>query len=229
MYVVIGTALLCFCLLQFLLWVVRASFWDSSNYVYLVFGVGITRAVEYYFYTNPHLLDLDRLGSECTWEESVLLGISAGYFLYDIPLSLYLKEVWYLFLHHVLSFVIVTTAWYYNKSGFDLLLCLWLGEFSCPCCFWIFYYENKPHEKKNNKWMKINEICFGLSFLICRFVIGPFLVYRLFMSRDTMMVVKLGCVMFYIVNFALLKNILLQIVEIYKSFFSKTKGTQKIQ
>ena len=227
MYIVLGAAVFCFCLLQFFLRVVRSSLWDSSNYVYLVFGVGITRAVEYYFYTNPHLLDLDRLGSECSWEESVILGISAGYFLYDIPLSLYMKEVWYLFLHHLLSFLIVVTAWYYNKSGFDLLLCLWLGEFSCPCCFFIFYCEDKPH-KQNNKWMRINQMGFAITFLICRFVIGPFLVYQLFMSRDTLMAVKLGCVMFYVVNFALLKKIILQIVDFYKSLFSKTtKETQK--
>ena len=225
MYVVLGAAVACFILLQLFLWVGKASFWDSSNYVYLVFGVGITRAAEYYFYNNPGLLDLNRLGSESTWEESLLVGISAGYFLYDIPLSLYLKEVWYMFLHHVLSLVIVGTTWYYNRCGFEVLICLWLGEFTCPCSFWMFLYAEKP-EKMKTKRMVVNRICFFSFFLVLRFVIGPFFVYRLFMSRDTMLVIKIGCVMFYIVNFALLKNIFVEIIQIYNSFVSKKKQSR---
>lgn len=224
MIVILAAAATCFVLLQTFVWVFRASFWDSTNYVYLIFGVGITRAIEYYFYKNPTmLLDLNRLGSESTWEESLMVGICAGYFLYDIPLSLYLKEVWYLFLHHVLSFVIVSTTWYYNQCGFDTLLCVWLGEFTCPFAFWIFLYADQP-EKLKTKLMVLNRVLFLVFFVLLRFVIGPFLVYRLFMSRDTIMVVKAGCVMFYIVNILLLKNIVKELYEIRDCF---TNGAKK--
>jgi TLC domain. len=225
MYEVAVSATCWFLLLQFFLRVLRFDLIDSANLVYGVFGFLTPRFIEYYFYKNPSMLDISRLGTQLTWFEYVVVIVSAGYFLYDIPLSICTKEIWYMKLHHVLSFVIIASTLYYNRCGFDIFLCLWLGESTSPCAFWIFFLGNKPKLNASTP-AQINKVFFLVSFLVLRFIFGPFLVYELMKSKETMILIKLGCVLFYIVNFILVKKMLVEIKNMYNNYM-QTKKKQK--
>eukprot|EP00111_Clytia_hemisphaerica_P018041 TCONS_00053383-protein len=218
MYVILASAFGCFVLLQFFYKLLGFTFWDSSNLVYGIYGVGVVRSIEWYFYTNPEMLDMSRIGDAVTWQENLIVAVSAGYFLYDLPLSIKLGEAWYMFLHHVLSFLITLTIWYNQRCGFDILLCLWLGEFTTPCAFWVFHVFDKP-ELKKSKWIIAARVAYVVFFIPLRFILGPFLLYKLLFS-ETLLIVKLGCGFFYLVNLLMLRDIAKEI----KAFLTPWKS-----
>ena len=220
MYEVVVSAICWFLLLQFFLRVLRFDLADSANLVYGTFGMLAPRIVEYYFYQNPSMLDISRFGAELTWFEYVVCVVSSGYFLYDIPLSIYTKEIWYMKLHHALSFIIIFSTLHYNRCGLEIFVCLWLGEVTSPCAFWIFFLQNKPKLDTSTPAV-VNKVFFLVFFLVLRFGLGPFLVYELMKSKETLFLIKLGCVLFYIVNFIILRNVLAGIKSMYKSMQAK--------
>ena len=165
---------------------------DSGCLVYGTFGFAVSRIIEYHFYQNPTMLDFNRFGSSgLSRFEEIIVAMSAGYFLCTIPAGIYKKEQWYLQIHHLLCTTVTSSAIYYDNSGFDIIIIVWVGEFTSPCAYWIFLYEDQPL-KYNTKFMIVDKIVYFILFLIFRFGFGPFLLYKLLMSPGTLFTIKFG-------------------------------------
>lgn len=204
---------------------VRLFFWKlfgESRYggiAYLLYGSLVPRCVEYYFYSNPSLFDLTRCGESglSSYEQGVM-SVSAGYFLQTTFFGCFLREEWYLLLHHGISFAVVSTPLYMDCCAFEILLCLWVGEYTTPCAFWIFFY--KKDKVMYNCWpMVLNKSIYFLFFLVLRFGVGSYL-FWVWLNCDTLLVIKAGCVFMIVFNLYVVWLALVQI----KDFLATTSA-----
>lgn len=164
-----------------------------GSIVYLSFGSLVPRFVEYFFYQNPNLLDLTRCGASglLKYEQNVIT-VSAGYFLQAIFTGWRIGEDWYLQFHHMFCFMTVTMPLYMDCCAFEILMLLWIGEFTTPCAFWIFFYEK--NEAMNQWWpLILNKFVYLVVFVLLRFGVGTYFLWVL-LNSDTLLVVKMSCV-----------------------------------
>ena len=200
--------------------------WGSLSYA--LFGCTSPRFVEYYFYHYPEKLDYDRCGEAGMNEfERRLITVSVGYFLNSILRGLLIQEVWYMQVHHVISFATVFAPLYYQCCAFELFVCIWVGEFTAPCAFWIFRYEKEP-QMYNSKPMMVVKIIYFVFFVILRFGIGSYTLWRFLNSTETLLIIKLGCLLMMAFNCVIVKQ---AIEEVKRFIFYQTieKAKEKLQ
>ena len=177
-----------------------------SIITYGIFGSTVPRFIEYYFYHNPGELDFDRCGDAGLKEfERKVLVYAAGYFLFDIFNGIRMREGFIWQVHHSVSFLVVASPLYYEKCAFELFLCLWVGEFTSLFAFWIFRYENEP-EIYNSKPMLVVKIIYFTSFVILRFGVGSYTLWRFLNSTETLLIIKLGCLLMMAFNCVIVKQ-----------------------
>lgn len=170
-----------------------------GSIVYLSFGSLVPRFVEYFFYQNPGLLDPTLCGALglSRYEQNVIT-VSAGYFLQAIFTGWRIGEDWYLQFHHLFCFVTVTMPLYTDCCAFEVFVLLWLGEFTTPCAFWIFFYEK--NEAMNQWWpLIINKMVYFMFFVFLRFGVGMYFLLLL-LNSNTLLVVKVSCVFMVVFN-----------------------------
>lgn len=199
----------------------KCKFEDACDYVYILFGFFISRWAEYCLLTTQWTME--NIGDETTPLQYWILCVSTAYFLYDIPISFLLKEEFYMTFHHMASFLILAAAALDTRSGLETVICLWLGEFTSP-----FYFIRLCLDK-NEKWKKshlmiINNVIFLVLFIALRFVMAPYVVYHIFSSAKSAMFIKVGSVLFYIVNFSILFAILKEAKQIIVSLLDSKKA-----
>lgn len=200
------TAFVCFVLYQIFEKICGIKYYHCSNILFLMYGLSITRAIEWYFYTNQDMFDFNRLGATMTWQENIIVIITTGYFLFETPIAVIRKRNWYRTLHHILCLEVTLPILYFQRSGFDALVCIWLGEFTTPFGYFICDAFDKP-EKINSKWITINKIVFVSFFVLLRFIIGSYVLYRIIYSNSLLMV-KIGCSLFFVVNAFLFRDMM---------------------
>lgn len=198
----------------------KYDFEDACNFVYLLFGFCIARWCEYCLLTTEWTFE--SFGDSTTPFQYSILCVGAAYFLYDIPISLLLKEHFIMTGHHIASFLILAAAVLHTRSGLETVVFLWLGEFNSPFLFFRFHFE------KDEKWnkstlMMVNNVIFLVLFIILRFVLAPFVVYYVVYSAKSAMFIKLGSVLFYVVNFSILYVILREVKNIIISIHNKRR------
>ena len=208
---------LAWCSVQIFIDKLFGSKWEILTYG--LFGCSVPRIIEYHFYQNPHLLTFLECGKEgLTDFERTFLIFCTGYFAFDIFLGIRLRDPWHMQLHHFIAFSVVITPLYYECCVFEILVCLWIGEFSAPCAFWIFRYEKEP-EIYNSKPMLVVKIIYFILFVILRFGVGSYALWRFFNSTETLLIIKLGCLLMTAFNCVVFK----QSIDEIKGYFVKKK------
>ena len=191
-----------------------------GNVVYLFFGSLVPRFVEYFFYQNPGLLDPTRCGEPglSRYEENVIT-VSAGYFLQTTFTGWRIGEDWYLQFHHVFCLVTIATPLYTDCCAFELFVLLWLGEFTTPCAFWIFFYEKN---KTMREWwlLIVNKMVYFVFFVVLRFGVGSYFLWVLLYS-NTLLVVKVSCVFMVAFNLHVLVMAVGEMKSYARSFRSR--------
>lgn len=147
----------------------------------------------------PWVLNLGALradvGTPTSSGQLQVLRISLSYFVYDmlccLAIELYDGRLDVATaLHHVASIMGLQVGVFQRTSGHELLMCLVLMEVSSPFMHWR--YILREFGWAGTKMADINDICFAVSFLVCRNVLGLFVVYWTVMSAPTPLLVKLG-------------------------------------
>lgn len=188
------------------------SIGSTSYAVSFVHGFIICRCCEYSIYTED--LWIDDFGAALSPFQFKILSISAAYFLYDTFVCLHMKEPVHFLFHHLFAFIIFSSCLIAQKSGPEVVICLWLGEFSGPCLNLRFWFANNK-ELKGSKWSLLNDVLFCIVFLILRFVIGPYVVYYIMMQERTLLLVKLGSIGFFTINLIMLRLMVRGIVDLF--------------
>uniref|UniRef100_A0A7M5XFW2 TLC domain-containing protein n=1 Tax=Clytia hemisphaerica TaxID=252671 RepID=A0A7M5XFW2_9CNID len=197
-------AALCWTLMHLSIEKIFGSKWVIVTYG--IFGWTVPRFIEYYFYRNPGQLDFNRCGEAGLTEfERKVLIYASGYFLFDIFNGVRMREGFIWQIHHSVSFLVVASPLYYEKCAFELFLCLWVGEFTSLFAFWIFRYEKEP-EIYNSKPMLVVKIVYFTLFMILRFCVGSYALWRFLNSPDTLFIIKLGCLLMTVFNCVIVKQ-----------------------
>jgi hypothetical protein len=92
--------------------------------------------------------------------------------------------------HHLFTIAGLASGLLNGKSGAELVGCLFLMEVSNPS----LHLRDILREMKlkDGPIGSANDLFFAVAFLVCRLVIGPFIVYETVMCPHNELVVKLG-------------------------------------
>ena len=130
------------------------------------------------------------VGNPTTPAQLDLLRVSFAYFFYDMLCCFAIKiEIADVF-HHVATLVGLYVGVFHKVSGHELLLCLTLMEASNPFMHMRSIFRETGMAK--SAMASNNDLFFALSFLVCRGILGPVVVYWTILSPRTPLVVKAG-------------------------------------
>ena len=186
-----------------LLFVLIKWYWSlttkSTSYaVAFVHGILSCRACEYIIYTE-NLLDTQKFGGAVTPLQNVLLLFSVGYFLYDSYICYVIKENFVIKMHHVFAVLIFCATMWTARSGPEVIISVWMGEFTNACLnLRYFFQHNEPF--CNSKIATLNDFSFGISFILFRFVFGTYVVYHILSLGRTIIAVQISSIFFTLIN-----------------------------
>lgn len=138
------------------------------------------------------------MGSQTTTGQRALLIFSAAYFFYDMVCGLLIKLDLADLFHHLATLAGLYVGIFGKRSGHELLLCLALMEASTPFLHLRLIFRETGHGK--SAAASRNDLLFALTFLVCRGLIGPVVVYWTVLSPRTPLLVKIGGVAIQLVS-----------------------------
>lgn len=140
------------------------------------------------------VIDFSRLrsdvGTESTEQHVQVLRVSLAYFFYDMLCCMAIEFDIVITLHHVATILGLFVGVFNRTSGHELLLCLVLMEASNPFMHLRCILRDVGYGK--TRLADINDVVFAVTFLLCRNVLGLFVVYWTVMSSTTPLLVKAG-------------------------------------
>ena len=225
-YLLVGSVIGWFALLTIIKWKWSLSTASASYAVAFVHGIFTTRATEYIIYTDS-IWSAEQFGGPVTPLQAVIITISAGYFLYDIWVCFKTDEALVIKCHHVLATTIFATTLWAGKSGPEVVVCLWCGEFTNVFLNLRFFFQNyKGGERFRNSVIPfLNDVLFVIGFAVMRFGIGSYAMYHIFFSGRSLQSLQLCCVGFTTVNLYLGKMIVDEVSKTLSSMFSSKKSS----
>lgn len=207
-------------LLLFLQWFNKRDVAWNSRIVSLLHAVIVCRCCEYCWLTES-TWPLSNFGGEMTSCQFIPISITAAYFVYDTFVCFYLKEDMVIVLHHFISGTVVLFSWYVSKSGPEIVLAIWTSELTNPSLNLRYWLSETGSDK--GLFSLLNDVLFFTGFLFLRFGVGTYMIYELYNSQNSLLLVKLGSLLFYILNICLLYQMLCVIRDM---IFKKTSPTE---
>lgn len=137
----------------------------------------------------------EHVGTPTTDAQLVVLKLSMAYFVYDmfccLAIELYTTgvDIATLF-HHATTIAGLYVGVFQRMSGHELLMCLLLMEASTPFMHMRFVFRELGCSDK--AFAQVNDVLFAVVFLLCRNILGLFVVYWTMISETTPWVVKAG-------------------------------------
>lgn len=225
-YLLVASVIGWFLLLTIIKWKWSLSTASASYAVAFVHGIFMTRATEYIIYTDG-IWSADQFGGPVTPIQAVIITMSAGYFLYDIWICFKTGEPLVIKCHHVLATTIFVTTLWAGKSGPEVVVCLWCGEFTNVFLNLRFFFQNyKGGERFRNSVIPfLNDAFFVIGFAVMRFGIGSYATYHILFSGRSLQILKLCCIGFTAVNLYMGKVIASEVVKMVSPMLSKKKSS----
>ena len=192
----------------------------NSYIVAFMHGLISSRCCELVWYMEESM-KFEKFGSDLTVPQYWVISLSAGYFLYDTIICLRTNEKVYYIVHHFITFLTLIYVLLEKKCGPELILAIWTAEGSGPCLNLRYFFENSRF--KSSRWSLVNDIVFVVLFLILRFGLGSLMMYKLYWSVNTFIVIKTGGFLFFSFNLFLFGVICFSFNDVfmkYKSDFS---------
>ena len=178
----------------------------TSYTVAFCHGMFASRSAEYCIYTEG-ILDVNKFGGPVSPLQNVILTISLAYFLYDSYICFVKGEALVIKCHHILSSFVFLLTIVAEKSGPEVTVSLWIGEFTNAFLNLRYYYQNSARFR-GSMLAVMNDVAFVVLFLIMRFVVCTFYTYHVLKGGDrTLLPLRIGAVCFYAVNLSIGKII----------------------
>ena len=161
----------------------------------------------------------DRVGEKNTNAETFCMAMSLSYFVYDCLYCVFAFE-FDAVVHHVFTIGGLASGVVQKKSGCELVGCLFLMEVSNPS----LHLRSLLRElkMKDAPLATFNDLIFAFLFLACRLVLGPPLVYKTLMCKNSDLLVKVGA-------FGILAVSLLWGWKIVKMFLTKARQLMGVE
>mmetsp|Transcript_71642 Transcript_71642/g.226346 ORF Transcript_71642/g.226346 Transcript_71642/m.226346 type:complete len:238 (+) Transcript_71642:105-818(+) len=142
---------------------------------------------------------IGEVGGSSTLFQMQVMAVSLGYFLYDVICCLIISDEWLMnLIHHSLTMSGLGIGVLKGVSGCELTLCLLMMEASNP--FMHARFMMKEAGVKDSAFALVNEVTFGVVFMLCRIILGPPLVYKTVVHPDAHLGVKAGALGIQIVS-----------------------------
>lgn len=199
------------------------SFDFQNRVVSIVHAVLSSYLAAVYVFFNPEGYVI---GSENTEVQTMVITVSAGYFIYDfIACILHEKFVqqhinYTNSFHHISTLSGLLVGLYTRRSAAELGLCLLMMEISNPFMHMIQLF--KELKMGDSTVAKYNRYIFALIFFIARIVLGPFLCYYTVVSEDSPLLVKAGGVGIMAISLVFFQQIIQSVLR------SAGKSSKKI-
>eukprot|EP00884_Botryococcus_braunii_P006540 jgi/Botrbrau1/15888/Bobra.40_1s0071.1 len=129
-------------------------------------------------------------GQRTSDSELRVLTMSLGYFVYDTICCSLIDFDLPSFIHHLCTILGLSVGVCLRKSGGELTACLLLMEMSNP--FLHLRYMLKESRMESSSFAVLNDMAFAVSFIICRVLIGPLVVYHTLTCSSSSTFVKVG-------------------------------------
>ena len=156
--------------------------------------VSIVHAIAAIYYSvqtfeNGFASLFENVGGANTKPQALCMAVSLSYFIYDLCYCAMVGERESV-VHHLFTIAGLASGLLNGKSGAELVGCLFLMEVSNPS----LHLRDILREMKlkDGPIGSANDLFFAVAFLVCRLVIGPFIVYETVMCPHNELVVKLG-------------------------------------
>lgn len=185
------------------------SFDFQNRVVSIIHAILSSYLAAVYVYFNPEGYTI---GSNNTPAQTVVITVSAGYFIYDfIACTLHEKFVqkkinYTNSFHHISTLSGLLVGLYTGKSAAELGLCLLMMEISNPFMHMIQLF--KELKMADSSLAKYNKYIFALVFFVARILLGPFLCYYTCTSRNSPLLVKAGGVGIMAISLVFFKQII---------------------
>ena len=192
----------------------------ASYAVSFCHGLFVTRAAEYVIYTEG-VWSADKIGGPVTPLQNTILTVSLGYFIYDTYICFTIDETLVIKCHHVLATIIFIGTLLAEKSGPEVIVCSWCGEFTNMFLNLRFFFNNyQGGHRFNIPLTMLNDVMFVVWFVVLRFGIGSFVIYHILTSGRSLAVLKFGALGFTAVNLVLGRMIVQEVLKMLGSLFS---------
>lgn len=143
-------------------------------------------------------MKLDRLGRNVTLPQYYVMASTIGFFLYDTMVLLYNRFELTFVMHHILASLPLVTSIATSNSGVELIFSLWFCELSGP--FYHFHFFIKQSKYKLSGLAIINESIFLVIFVVCRYGLAIWIIYKLYWSVKSLLIIKFSYYTFFIFN-----------------------------
>ena len=133
----------------------------------------------------------DKVGTKNTPAQTYCMAVSLSYFIYDCLYCIVTFE-FDAVVHHIFTIGGLTSGVVNQKSGVELVGCLFLMEVSNPS----LHLRSLLREMrmKDSMFSTLNDLLFAGLFLVCRLVLGPPLVYKTLTCKKQRFAGKNRCV-----------------------------------
>ena len=175
-------------------------------------------------YTMLYHWPLDHLGERNTPMQRIVMIISTGYFMFDTSWCLYMKtETLLMIIHHFTSLIFLICSLWIDRSGAETICVIWGSELTNP--FLQVRWFLKKEGFYDTKFAKLNDLVFVIFFTTVRVMVGGYLMVATCASKQTLLLVKIGGFIFYIIGVVWLYQILIFAAKRFA--FSGTCKSQK--
>ena len=206
-------------LIMFLLQKLYKNNLEFNSYIVAFIHALIScRCCEVIWYIEESM-KLDQFGSDLTTPQYFVISLSAGYFLYDTIICFLIQEEVVFIVHHVICFTILLIAILTFKCGPELIWAIWSFEQSGPFLNLRFFLENSRH--KSSGIAITNECLFCIVFLVFRYAVGSWVLHKLLVSQNSLLIIKLLCSTFFLYNQIILYTMLKRIKHVLGSAYEK--------
>ena len=143
-------------------------------------------------------MKLDHFGRDVTFPQYCVMASTVGFFLYDSMVLLYNRFELTFVVHHILASLPLVTSLVTFNSGAELIFSLWFCELSGP--FYHLHFFIKQSKYKLSSHAILNECIFLGIFVICRYGLAIWIMYKLYWSVESLFIIKFLYYTFFIFN-----------------------------
>ena len=191
----------------------RSKTADFSNRFVSIVHALIAIYLSYESFESIDSSMFDKVGTKNTPAQTYCMAVSLSYFIYDCLYCIVTFE-FDAVVHHIFTIGGLTSGVVNQKSGVELVGCLFLMEVSNPSLHLRALLREM--RMKDSMFSTLNDLLFAGLFLVCRLVLGPPLVYKTLTCKNSDLLVKIGA-------FGILAVSVLWGWKIIKMFISKAK------